>query len=205
MDLITYLKNTQNEELYEKLKTIVKLYKEREENHQKLITLNAKYNEFLTKKHEKEYNEKKGKDNVRKTTMLNPILLFFLLILLPTPISLIVCIGFNIFALVKLTKAKNKRKEKMSKDLLNNIANIFSEFNQDLAYEELCEVRHLYHTRRKELDEALLKLSDEDIELINDFYGALQEYNNLLSLLATDLEEEKPQLEHSSQLKQRVL
>lgn len=61
MDLITYLKNTQNEELYEKLKTIVKLYKEREENHQKLITLNANYNEFLTKKHEKEYNEKKRK------------------------------------------------------------------------------------------------------------------------------------------------
>lgn len=186
MDLITYLKNTNNEELYQKLKTIVKLYEERENSHRNLIKLNDEYNRFLTEKQKRESKEKNKDDNLfSKLKTINPLLLFFLLIWLPTPILIIVCIGINILSIIRISRIITKMREKAKEEFIDEIKS----FDQDLKYEQLCQIREQYHSKRKELDSALLSICKEDMDLINDFYGTLQEYEDLLSLLTCDLEE----------------
>lgn len=186
MDLITYLKNTNNEELYQKLKTIVKLYEERENSHRNLIKLNDEYNRFLTEKQKRESKEKNKDDNLfSKLKTINPLLLFFLLIWLPTPILIIVCIGINILSIIRISRIITKMREKAKEEFIDEIKS----FDQDLKYEQLCKIREQYHPKRKELDSALLSICKEDMDLINDFYGALQEYEDLLFLLTCDLEE----------------
>lgn len=204
MDLITYLKNTNNEELYEKLKTIVKLYKERENNHKKLVELNKAYNQFLTEKHEREYKGKsKDKDSfISRLKTINPLLLLFFVFMLPTPILIVVCMVFNLLYIVKLIKMKNKIMEKRKAASID----AKEDFDQNKKYDQLCQVREKYHSKRKELDKALLSISKEDMDLINDFYGALQEYDSLLSLLSCDLEEkvELPQTEINISLNRKT-
>lgn len=165
---------------------MVKLYEERENSHKKLVELNDKYNQFLTEKQKRESKEKNKDDTLfSKFKMINPLVLFFLLIILPTPILIIVCIGINILNIIRISRIITRIREKDRDKFIDKM----NCFNQNLKYEQLCQIREQYHSKRKELDSALLSICKEDMDLINDFYGTLQEYEDLLSLLTCDLEE----------------
>lgn len=206
MDLITYLKNTDNEELYEKIKTIVKLYKEREKNHKELLILNGLYNSYLTEKYDRESRKSKASKSSKESLLdklknIDPIMLLFMFIILPTPLLLMALVCFDIFIIVKLAKKTFINVKNPDDDFIDSLEN----FDQNKRYQQLCEVRELYHAKCKELDNALQNISNEDKELIRDFYGALEEYDNLLSLIANDLEEkvEVPKAEIHKTLEHR--
>ncbi len=197
MDLITYLKNTNNEELYQKLKEIVTLYKERESKKALFILLNNEYNEFLIAKHKEENNKpKKNKKDglLDKLTDMNPFLLFYLFIMVPPQILIVILIVVS-FIFLRRLKIKKQNAIKANSSL-------FKDFIQDTKYEELCKAREQYHTKRKELESILLTLKKEELELINEFYGALKEYDELLDNLSTTLEEKQqlPQVENNETL-----
>lgn len=195
MDLIIYLKNTNNEELYQKLKDIVNLYKEREKNKKLLISLNAEYNEYLTEKHEREQNKKKEnkkdfKNPFEEIINANPFLLFWLVMLLPPQLLLIALIAVPFIFGYKITHKKIEYLNKFQDDCMEFV----NKWNQEVKYDLLCNAREAYHTKRKELDKAMQCLNKDDLNLISEFYGCLSEYEALLdSIIQEEANIELPQ------------
>lgn len=173
------------------------LEREVNEAHQLLIELNDKYNEMLTKKHEKEMNKKEerkpilvfdidfieddtslenkeaSKHNRKYYLLVGLVFLLEVIGIIPVPIAFVLITVLAIRNIFKTSEIKRKYHKRLS--LEGAKIKVSDKEEMDDLYEKVCEARFNYHNLRKKLESAN-EYVDMDMEVENRQETVFEQY-----------------------------
>lgn len=156
------------------------------EAHQLLIELNDRYNEMLTKKHEKEIDKKEERKPVlafdidfledtesseykemskftRRNSLLTGLIIFLEIIgIIPFVIGVMLVYFFCLYTALKTKKIKRKYHDRLS--LSGAKIKVSDKEEMDELYEKVCEARFNYHNLRKKLESEIEYLDSSESE-----------------------------------------